>query len=457
MSARRTEEASSGLALSIAGVVGYIELVGAPAMFVAQVRARYGAFEMPAAPGVIRDFTLRLEMQSAKTPKPGAALAAWEAAPLVVSASGREIAIDRWDLSVRLSAGRSRRGPYRGGGRCEMNPFSIDCILRVIWATLLPRAGGMLVHGCGLRHAEVGYVFPGQSGAGKTTLARKAPDADDVLSDELCALRRTDDGWRVYGTPFWGDFERGGISMLGRPLRALAFLAQAPNGSVTVTPITPAEASLKLLGCFLAFADDPATVEENLALAVRMCTDVRSVEASLTKTVPTDEIFRRIVPELRFEVERGDASPSRRETISQLRALLRKHGRYASESRGASMTPWLQTGDVLFIEAAEESALDVGDILLYWSPGPRPEDDLLVCHRLVHRSARGGGATTYVTKGDATSRFERFENRRRYEILGKVVAVSRDGTTRSVPGRLGNLARLFRSLATTPLLRMVGR
>ena len=67
---------------------------------------------------------------------------------------------------------------------------------------MLPREDALLVHSCGLRHAEVGDVFPGESGLGKTTLARKAPDADDVLSDELIALRRTDEGWRVYGTPF---------------------------------------------------------------------------------------------------------------------------------------------------------------------------------------------------------------------------------------------------------------
>ena len=67
-------------------------------------------------------------------------------------------------------------------------------MLRVLYATILPRVGGMLIHSCGLRHAEVGVVFPGRSGAGKTTLARKAPDADDVLSDELVVVRRADDG-----------------------------------------------------------------------------------------------------------------------------------------------------------------------------------------------------------------------------------------------------------------------
>jgi hypothetical protein len=445
--------------LSIGGLVAHLELVGAPPIFVSQLRARYGAFEMPVARSVVRDVSLRLQLTSVVVRRKADRY--WETMPLTVSASEREISVDRWDLSVRVVATpRSQRWRtfFAGEGRCEMNPFSFDCVLRALWATLLPRRDGLLIHGCGLRHAEVGFVFPGQSGAGKTTLARKAPDPDDVLSDELCAVRRTDDGWRVYGSPFWGDFARGGISMRGWPLRTLAFLAQAPDDRVTMTPITSSDATLRLLGCFVSFTTDPATVERNVALAARLCAEVRSVEASLTKNVPPAEIFRKITPHLGPEIHRKVPVANAREMISEFRALLRKHGKYASQSKGTSMRPWLRPGDSLFVEAAKESALVAGDILLYWSPGPTPEEDHLVCHRMVSRSQTAAGIpSTYVTKGDANSRLERFENGRRYEVLGRVVAVSRDGKTRPVPGRIGNLARLVGSLAAIPVLRMVGR
>ncbi|HEY6475891.1 MAG TPA: hypothetical protein VI456_04865, partial [Polyangia bacterium] len=181
---RARSTASANLTLSIGGLVGHLELEGAHPAFLEQLRARYGAFELPDGDWVARDFSLRLKLDP--LPPPGASvskrLALTEARPLEVTLAARAIAARRWDFQVRL-AGRSSRGriAYRGQGRCEASPFAVDCVLRVLFATLLPRAGGMLIHGCGLRHAAIGVVFPGVSGAGKTTLARKAPDADDVL------------------------------------------------------------------------------------------------------------------------------------------------------------------------------------------------------------------------------------------------------------------------------------
>ena len=449
------------LMLAIGGAVAHLELQGAQPAFVEQMRARYGAFEMPASPWVERDLSLRLTIGSAAPPAASGRRAEMEAHPLTVTAAARTITAERWDFSVKVTAesGRGHHVGYRGAGRCEMNPLSVDCLLRALYATILPRVGGMLVHGCGLRHAEVGVVFPGQSGAGKTTLARKAPDADDVLSDEIVVIRRADDGgWRVHGSPFWGDFARGGISMRSWPLRTLAFLAQSSRDAVTMTPIVSSEATLRLLGCFMSFANDRATVERNLALAVQLAAEVRSVEASLTKNVPTAEIFRKLAPHLGPEVSRKVPPANPREMISEFRSFLRKHRSYAFKPRGGSMRPWLKSGDSLFIQSAAEAELGAGDILLYWTPGATPDQDALTCHRMVGRvPGMRGASAKFLTKGDALSQIEKFENHRQSEILGKVAAVSRDGKTWPVPGRIGNLARLFGSLVAIPILKMAGR
>jgi hypothetical protein len=384
--------AGHDLVLCIGGLVGHVEMVGAGGAFIERVLERYEAFQMPSLPDVHRDFSLRLEFLP--PPPAGArdALAADAANPLTVMATERTIAVSRWDLAVRLVArGSGRQISYRGSGRCEINLFAFDCILRVLWATLLPRQGGMLVHSCGLRHAEVAVVFPGKSGAGKTTLARKALDADEVLSDEISIIRRADDGWRVHGTPFWGDFARGGISMRSWPLRTLAFLAQAPRDTVTMTPIVSAEATFRLLGCFLSFATDRVTAARNVALAVQLASEVRSVEASLTKKVPAPAIFRKLGPHLGPEVTRKVPAANLRELISDFRAFLRKNRSYTFQAGKRARLPGVRPGEGILVRRAAESDLVSGDIGLYWRPGKAADDDALVCHRVgtPMRLARG--------------------------------------------------------------------
>ncbi len=437
---RPSSAGTENLTLSIGGIVGHLEIAGAAAVFLEQVRARYGAFVLPSADWVARDFSLQIELDPVAAP--GSAqkrLAETEAHPLAVTARGRTLTAERWDFQVRLAgrAARDGRVSYQGAGRCEASPFALDCLLRVVYATLLPRLGGMLIHGCGLRHAAIGVIFPGVSGTGKTTLARKAPDADDVLSDEIVAVRRLDDGWRVFGTPFWGDFARGGISMRSWPLRTVAFLNQARE--VAMTPITSSDATLRLLSCFLAFTTDRASVERSLAVAVQLCADVRSVEASLTRTAPTATVFRKLSPHLGPEVTRQVPPANARELISEFRAMLRKQRSYAFRPKGKGTDAWLKSGESLAVQRPGIGApLAPGDVVLSWVAGPTPDEDALACHRLP-ADARPGALGI---EG---------------ELLGRVTLVARDGRTLPLPGRVGNLARSFGPLVAIPLLRMAGR
>jgi hypothetical protein len=432
----RRRSPTRDLRLSIGGLVGHVELSGAVAPFLDQLHARYAAFLLPASAAGAFDFSLRLELESGPPPGTRDGWATARAHPLTVTSSARSIDVDRWDFSARLRAeGRGRNVRCRGRGRAEMNPFAVDCLMRALWATILPAKRGLLVHGCGLRHAQIGVVFPGQSGAGKTTLARKAPDADDVLSDELCVLRRMDDGWRVHGTPFWGDFARGGVSMRSWPLRTLAFLAKAPRDTVTMTPIVSAEATLRLLSCYLAFATDLDTVKRNLDVAIQLCAEVRTVEASLTKDVPAPSIFRKLGPHLGPEVIREVPPANAREAISDLRWRLQSRRTYAFRPRRDTAS-WLGRGQSLLVEAARASDFVAGDVALYWIPGASADGDRLVCQRVGDKARKAGKKPLAERTG---------------EVLGKVMLVSADGRTRSLPNRVEQVSRAFGTLMTAPL------
>jgi hypothetical protein len=456
MSPRRT--AYTDLMLSVGGVTGRLSLGAAPAAFLEQAVARYDAFRVPPADWVDRSFALRLTFVPAAALRADGRTGEMTAHPLSFTTSARVIKGDRWDFSFKLQPETFRDRPrWIGQARCELNPFALDSLLRVLWSMFLSLEGGALIHACGLRHGDGALVFPGRSESGKTTLARKMAEPDDVLSDEMVALRRGDDGqWRAHGTPFWGDFARGGVSMRSWPLRGVGFLKQ--GDVVNAAPLTSAEATLRLLECLVCFHADEESARRNLSIAADLCQTTRCFEVVSRRESPAPEVLARVSPHAGAAAHRVAEPQSTREMISEFRSFLRKHRTYAFKPKGSSMRPWLKSGDSLFIQAAGESEIAAGDILLYWSPGEQPDDDVLTCHRMVGRMpALGGAGPRIITKGDALGSLQHFENGRQSEVLGKVSAVARDGKTWPVPGRVGNLARLFGSLVAMPILKMAGR
>lgn len=92
-------------------------------------------------------------------------------------------------------------------------------------------------------------LFLGQSGAGKTTLARlwaRQQGAGCILSDDRLVVRRAGDRCVVYGTPWHGD---GGFSRPGpaTPLRRIFFLKQASANAARA--LSRAEATARLFSC----------------------------------------------------------------------------------------------------------------------------------------------------------------------------------------------------------------
>ena len=211
------------------------------------------------------------------------------------------------------------------------------------------------------------------------------------------------------------------------PLRTLAFLAQAPRDTVTMTPILSSDATLRLLGCFLSFTTDRETVKRNLAVAVELCAEVRCVEASLTKQAfATQQIFRKLAPHLGPEVTRKVPPQSAREMMSEFRSFLRKHKTYTFQPKGSEPAALAQERRF----AAHPGGTGVG-------AGRRRHPAVLD----AGRHARRGHAHVRADDGapdrrQAKTAVESFENGQQAEILGKLAAVSADGKTWPLPGRI---------------------
>lgn len=134
------------------------------------------------------------------------------------------------------------------------NPYTLDCLLRILLTWMLLPRSGFLLHAATVVRDRRAYLFTGKSGVGKSTVASLAP-VRSVLTDEISLVRREDGVWRAYGTPFWGEF-RAGDSNTGAPIAGVFRLVQAEENRAT--PLRPVEFLRAMIGNVLFFSRQPA-------------------------------------------------------------------------------------------------------------------------------------------------------------------------------------------------------
>lgn len=110
---------------------------------------------------------------------------------------------------------------------------------------LLGSGLGMLFHACGVICQGKGYLFTGNSEAGKTTTARlwQGLPGVQVVNDDKVIVRNVNGEFTLYGTPWHGQ---GGMALPdSAPLTRIFILKQAPENYAT--PLQPVEAAVRLL------------------------------------------------------------------------------------------------------------------------------------------------------------------------------------------------------------------
>ncbi|OPX33799.1 MAG: hypothetical protein B1H12_11255 [Desulfobacteraceae bacterium 4484_190.2] len=101
----------------------------------------------------------------------------------------------------------SERMVNRKNGRIVLsNPVSYPLDQILLMYTLARRRGALL-HAAGIEVDGKGYIFPGKSGAGKSTITGQFASKKKIglISDDRIVVRKMDGGFRAYGTPWPGE------------------------------------------------------------------------------------------------------------------------------------------------------------------------------------------------------------------------------------------------------------
>jgi hypothetical protein len=176
----------------------------------------------------------------------------------------------------------------RGKVRQTVNPYSIDCVLRIVHTLLLARQGGFLLHAASAVRNGRAFLFSGVSGAGKTTISGLAPSDVTLLTDEISYVVKDSGEYFAFGTPFAGELARVGEN-LRAPIAEVFLLTQGPTNKIE--PLDTAVAAHALLRNTLFFAEDPGMVN---SVFQSVCDFVGRVPVRRLTFLPNAEVWELI-------------------------------------------------------------------------------------------------------------------------------------------------------------------
>lgn len=135
---------------------------------------------------------------------------------------------------------------------------------QILMILLLSRRKGIILHACGIRDGGRGYLFLGNSGDGKSTMAKVwFENRTTILNDDRIVIREKGGAFWMYGTPWHGDFKE--WSSQGIAIEKMFFLNRG-NGNAAV-PKGGAEA----VSMVLARSFPPLWDEAGMAFTMDFC------------------------------------------------------------------------------------------------------------------------------------------------------------------------------------------
>ena len=141
--------------------------------------------------------------------------------------------------------------------------------------TQLLKFNGMMLHASAVELDGKAYLFSGPSGMGKSTHTRLwqtvfGSDRARVFNDDKPALRRLEDGWFAYGTPWCG---KDGINInMKVPLAGICFLKRGEENMIR--RLTPIEATSRVIAQTLRRFNKPENLDRMIGLVDRLVSEI---------------------------------------------------------------------------------------------------------------------------------------------------------------------------------------
>lgn len=178
------------------------------------------------------------------------------------------------------------------GKKMVRNPitYPVDQLLLMY---MLSGREGALIHASGIDFNGRGYMLSGRSGVGKSTISKKfALAGHQVLSDDRIAVRRIDNEFRIFGTPWSGEAGIAGNKDL--PLKGIFFLHQGGENAAKI--LKPTEAIERLMPVTSIPWYDKSVLPNVLNFCEKMVSACPSYDLIFKRDIEVEDFFEDFIP-----------------------------------------------------------------------------------------------------------------------------------------------------------------
>jgi hypothetical protein len=186
---------------------------------------------------------------------------------------------------------RERIASAIDGQKAINNPF-VHPLDQLLMMYALAERDGAILHACAVELNGNGFLLPGRSGAGKTTISRfLAARGHTLLSDDRVVARKINNEFYAFGTPWAGD---AGIAENRKlPLKGIFFLRQSSGNRIE--EITPTAAAERLMPIASVPWFDERTVSGILSFCEDLILHVPAYELSFRPDTEVVDLLEKFI------------------------------------------------------------------------------------------------------------------------------------------------------------------